>query len=118
MNDSRRQVQPIEPLRGRPLVGALLAGGFVAFAVVLEVVSGLNANSPVPAWADQVAPLAWPPPARVAWWLTVAGAMSAFRFLLGRAGMPQRRPVVVLSVAPFVLFAAGVAAGADWATWH
>jgi hypothetical protein len=44
--------------------------------------------------------------------------MYGFRFLLGRAGMPQRRLVVVLSVAPFVLFAAGVAAGADWATWH
>jgi hypothetical protein len=86
--------------------------------VALEVVSGLNANSPVPAWAEQATPLAWPQPARVAWWLTVAGAMYAFRFLLGRAGMPQRRLVVVLSVAPFVLFAAGVAAGADWATWH
>jgi len=30
----------------------------------------------------------------------------------------RRRPVVVLSVAPFVLFATGIAAGADWATWH
>jgi hypothetical protein len=95
-----------------------VAGGFVLFAVALEVVSGLNANSPVPAWAEKVAPLAWPQPARVAWWLMVAGAMYAFRSLLGRAGMPQRRLVVVLSVVPFVLFAAGVAAGADWATWH
>ncbi len=110
--------EPAQRPQGRPLAGALLAGGFVLFAVALEVVSGLNANSPVPAWAEQVAPLAWPQPARVAWWLTVAGAMYGFRFLLGRAGMPQRRLVVVLSVAPFVLFAAGVAAGADWATWH
>lgn len=105
-------------VRGQPLLGALLAGAFVLFAVALEVVSGLNANSPVPAWADQVAPLAWPRPARVAWWLVVAAAMGAFRVLVGRAGIPQRRLVVVVSVAPFVLFAAGVAVGADWATWH
>jgi len=109
---------PAQRLEGRPLAGALVAGGFVLFAVALEVVSGLNANSPVPAWAARVVPLAWPQPGRVAWWLTVAGAMYAFRFLLGRAGMPQRRPVVVMSVAPFVFFAAGIAAGADWATWH
>lgn len=107
-----------ERLQGRPLAGALLAAGFVVAAVSLEVMSSLAANSPVPAWADQVVPLAWPQPARVAWWLTVAGAMYAFRFLLGRAGMPQRRLIVVLSVAPFVIFAAGVAGGADWATWH
>lgn len=44
--------------------------------------------------------------------------MGAFRFLLGRAGIPQRRLAVVVSVAPFVLFAAGVDVGAHWATWH
>ena len=110
--------EPAQRLQRRPLAGALVTGGFVLFAVALEVVSGLNTNSPVPAWAARVVPLAWPQPARVAWWLTVAGAMYAFRFLLGRAGMPQRRLVVVMSVAPFVLFAAGIAASADWATWH
>lgn len=109
---------PAERLSARPLVGALLAAGFVVGAVMLEVASSLAANSPVPAWADQAVPLAWPQPARVAWWLAVAGAMYAFRFLLGRAGIPQRRAVVVLSVAPFVIFAAGVGSGAEWATWH
>lgn len=110
--------EPAQRLHGRPLAGALLAGGFVLFAVALEVVSGLNANSRVPAWADRVVPLAWSQPARVAWWLAVAGAMYAFRLLLGRAGIAQRRLVVVTSVAPFVIFAGGIAAGADWATWH
>jgi hypothetical protein len=105
-------------LRRRPLLGALLAGAFVLAAVALEMVSGLNANSQVPAWAAKAVPLAWPQPARVAWWLAVAGAMGTFRFLLGRAGIPQRRLVVIVSVTPFVLFAAGVAVGADWATWH
>ncbi|MGH9039975.1 MAG: hypothetical protein ACRDZ3_07080 [Acidimicrobiia bacterium] len=105
-------------MSGRPALGALLAGAFVLVAVGLEVVSGLNANSPVPAWAEKVAPLAWPQPARVAWWLVVAGAAAAFRLLLGRAGIPQRRFVLVVSVAPFLVFAAGVAVGADWATWH
>lgn len=65
-----------------------------------------------------MAPLAWPQPVRVAWWLAVATAMLVFRVLLGRAGFPQRRSVVVLSTAPFVIFAAGIAIGADWATWH
>lgn len=105
-------------LRGRSLLGALLAGGFVLLAVMLEVVSGRYANSPVPAWAYKVAPLAWPQPVRVAWWLMVAAAMLVFRVLLGRAGFPQRRFVVVVSAAPFVIFAAGIAFGADWATWH
>ncbi len=91
---------------------------FVVLAVVAEVVSGTAANSPVPAWADQVAPLGWPQPIRVAWWLSVAGAALAFRASLHRLGFRQRPAVVVLSVAPFVVFAAGVAIGAEWATWH
>lgn len=106
------------PLRVRPLVGAMVAGAFVVFAVVAEVVAGRNANSPVPAWAEKVAPLAWPQPFRVVWWLAVAAAMAAFRALLSRAGIPQRRSVVVLSVAPFLVFATGVALGTDWAAWH
>lgn len=114
----RDGAEPDDPLWRRPLLGALLAGSFVLVAVTLEVIAGRFANSPVPAWAYRVAPLAWPQPARVAWWLGVAAAMVSFRVLLGRAGFPQRRFVVVLSTAPFVIFAAGVAIGADWATWH
>jgi hypothetical protein len=89
----------------------------VAGAVILEVVGGLNANSPHPSWAEWVVPLAWPQPLRVVWWVGVAGAAGAYRVLLSRAGFPQRK-VTTLLVVPFLLFAAGVATGADWATWH
>lgn len=96
---------------------ALLAGAFVLVAVALEVLAGMGANSPVPAWSEAV-PLAWPPPARVAWWVAVAGAAGAYRWFLARAGVPQRRAVTVVTVAPFLVFATGIALGADWATWH
>lgn len=91
---------------------------FVGLAVVAEVISGRAANSPVPSWADEVAPLGWPQPLRVVWWLAVAAAAVGFRAALHRLGFRQRPGVVVLSVAPFVIFAAGVAFGAEWATWH
>lgn len=91
---------------------------FIVAAVVLEVVTGSAANSPVPQWAERVAPIAWPQPARVVWWLGVAGAALSFRVALQRLGFRQRKLVVLLSVGPFVVFAAGVVIGADWATWH
>lgn len=99
------------------LLGAVGLGLFVGAAVVLEVLSGSNANSPVPGFAE-FAPLAWPQWARVAWWIAVAGAAGGFRWCMHRYGMRQRFTVVVLSVAPFVLFALGIATSADWATWH
>lgn len=86
--------------------------------MALEVVGGTGANSPVPGWAEHVVPLAWPQWVRVVWWLVVAGAALGFRINLHRLGFRQRAPVVVLSVAPFLAFAIGIAAGADWATWH
>lgn len=52
------------PARRNALVGAALSGGFVLVAVALEVVGGLGANSPAPAWAERVVPLAWRQPAR------------------------------------------------------
>lgn len=98
-----------------------IAGGcflFVAGAVVVEVMAGMWANSPVPAWTERVAPLAWPRWVRVGWWAAVATAATGFRVALARLGLRQRSWLVVASVAPFVVFAAGIAAGADWATWH
>jgi hypothetical protein len=96
------------------LPGAAL---FVIAAVVLEVTGGANANSPVPSWAHLV-PLGWPQWVRVVWWLSVAGAAAVFRVGLRRFGMPARRLGDVVAVAPFLAFAAGIALGADWATWH
>lgn len=96
------------------VVGSFL---FVVGAVVLEVIGGVNANSTVPEWAELV-PIAWPAPARVVWWLTVAAAAGLFRLGLHRLGFPQRFAVVAASVAPFVAFAVGIASGSSWSTWH
>ncbi len=65
-----------EGMPPRPGAGvkALGCAAFVLFAVVLEVLSGQAANSKNPGWAYRLVPLAWPPPARVLWWLLVAVA--------------------------------------------
>ncbi len=97
---------------------ALGCATLIGSAVVLEVIGGAGANSAVPAWAKYVVPLAWPQPLRVLWWLLVAGAALGFRIALHRLGFRQRRVVVAASVLPFVVFAAGIAFSADWATWH
>jgi hypothetical protein len=90
---------------------------FTAGAVVLEMISGQYANSGVPGWARWV-PLAWPQPLRVAWWLAVAAGAGGFRWSLHRIGLRPSRVVAVGTVVPFLAFAAGIGAGADWATWH
>ena len=40
------------------------------------------------------------------------------RLGLQRLGILQRPLIVVASVVPFVVFAAGIAVGADFSTWH
>lgn len=97
---------------------ALACVALVVWAVVAEIVAGANANSRVPAWADNVFSLAWPQPLRVLWWLIVAGAAMGYRVALHRLGFRQRRITTVASVLPFVVFAFGIAISADWATWH
>lgn len=95
-----------------------LGGLIFAFAAIgLEVVSGNYANSPVPGWARWT-PLAWPQFARVAWWIAVAIAAAGFRWSLHHLGFRPSRVVTVITVGPFLAFAAGIAVGADWATWH
>jgi hypothetical protein len=112
------EIESHPAIRGRPFVVATLCAGLVLAAVILEVIGGQNANSPHPGWAELVVPLAWPQPLRVLWWLVVGAAAGAYRILLGRAGFPQRRAVTVITVVPFVVFAAGIATGASWTTWH
>lgn len=97
---------------------AIGSAAVVLLAVALEVVAGSAANSPAPSWVVRVVPLAWPQPLRVVWWLVVAAAALAFRLCLRRLGFRQRSWIIVASVAPFAVFAAGIAFGADWATWH
>jgi len=99
---------------GIVFVGALL---FVTTAIVLEVLAGEGAASST-SGAPWFVPLTWPQPVRVAWWLAVAGSAAAFRMSLRRLGLPARRSADVLTVAPFLLFAGGIAFAADWATWH
>lgn len=112
---------PLGPVTSADRRLALVALGtavFTVLAVVLEIAAGVLANSAVPAWATRLVPLAWPRVARVAWWLTVAAAMATFHGSLHRLGLGQARLLVVASVAPFLIFAAGVATGQSWSTFH
>lgn len=115
------EAETVDPSRrrgGRLVAGALICASFVVLAIVLEVVGGMAANSEVPGWAPRLVPIAWPRLVRAGWWLAVALAAGAYRILLARAGLPQSPLVTAASVAPFVVFAAAVAAGAEWTTWH
>lgn len=102
---------------GRWVAIAAVSAAFVLGAIVVEMLAGAGANSPVPAWSG-LFPLSWPQAARVVWWCAVAAAAGAFRLALLRLGIRQHPLVVVLSVAPFLIFAGGIATGASWATWH
>ena len=108
---------PALPAGWRAWTG-LGAAAFVLSAVTLEVVGGSFANSPAPRWASAFFPITWPMPARVLWWLTVASAGLWYRMSMATLGVQQHRSVTALTVVPFVVFACGVAIGADWATWH
>jgi hypothetical protein len=111
--------QPVsEPNRARGGAVVLVGSAAVVLgAVSLEVLAGQAANSPVSRWAALV-PLTWPQPARVAWWLGIAGAAAGYRWSLRQVGLPARAVADVITVAPFVAFAAGIALGASWSTWH
>ncbi len=100
--------------------GWLAAGCFVfvVAAVVAEVTAGAASAGSPPSWARRLVPLSWPASARVIWWLAVAGAALVYRLSLNSLGFRQRPTVVALSTIPFVVFAGGIAAGAEWATWH
>lgn len=103
---------------GGLVLGALACASFVVVGIVLEVVGGLAANSEVPDWVPGLVPITWPRLVRVGWWLAVAAAAGGYRILLARAGLPQSAWVTAAAMTPFVLFASGIAAGAEWATWH
>ncbi len=116
---STTDVEPVEyePGDGWWLLAIVVSIAFVAFAVVLELVGGSFANSPVPDWAH-IVPIAWPNELRVVWWVAAGSAAGLFRLGMHRLGMRQRPVIVAASVLPFLVFAAGIATGADWATWH
>ncbi len=101
----------------RAALGSALCAAVVLLAVVLELVAGGAANSPEPAYSG-LFPLTWPQPLRVLWWLAIAAAAAGHRVLLVRAGMATGQVLPVVLALPFVVFAAGVASGASWSTWH
>ena len=114
---SRAETSIVPPRAGLWLIAVFGGAAFVVLAIVLELIGGTYANSPVPTWAE-IVPIVWPPALRVVWWLAVAAAAGLFRLGLDRLGIPQRPLIVVASVVPFVVFAAGIAVGADFSTWH
>lgn len=97
---------------------AAACASVVLVAVAAEVVGGSFANSQVAPWAERLVPLAWPAPIRVLWWTAVAAAALGYRLAMRRLGFRQPWPLIAASVVPFLSFAAGIAAGAGWATWH
>lgn len=113
---SSRLAEPAHP--GRWLLAAAACAVFVVAAVVVEMVAGAATATFEPPWVLRWVPLAWPQPVRVLWWLLVAGAAGGHRWLLDRSAGRQRWWLVALYAAPFAAFAGGVAAGAQWATFH
>lgn len=117
----RRRRRLRRRLRSDPTSGwlavAVGSAGFVLVAVALEVLAGTAANSPVPEWAELV-PATWPRPARLSWWVMVTVAVWLYRLALGRLGLQPNRLVTLATLAPFVVFAAGVAVGSEWTAWH
>ena len=90
---------------------------FVLGAVTLEMLAGTAANSPLPEWAELV-PATWARPARASWWLAVASAVGLYRLCLHRLGLRPNRVVTAVTLAPFLVFAVGIAIGSEWTAWH
>ena len=118
MTDGSAHDDEERPPISRSVWLAVGCAAFVLLAVAVEVASGQAANSESPDWLYGLVPLTWPQSARVGWWLLVAAAAAGHRYFLVRAGLGTGRWLGGLLAAPFVLFAAGIAAGASWSTWH
>lgn len=114
---SRRLPPP--PRTGWVVAAAISLALFVIGAVLLEMMAGAAAPANFEtSWVDRLVPLTWPQPARVLWWLVIAGAAATHRYLLDRLAGRYRWWLSMLYGAPFVAFAAGIAVGAQWATFH
>lgn len=114
---SRRLPAPAHP--GRVVIAAIGLALLVIGSVLLEMVAGAAAPGNFEtSWVDRLVPLTWPQPVRVLWWLVIAGAAGTHRYLLDRLAGRRRWWLPALYGAPFVAFAAGIAAGAQWATFH
>lgn len=104
---------------GNALPGWALAGGAVTLlAVALEFAGNVWGISPTSSYPGWLTPIAWPTVVRVGWWLLAAvGTVAVNRGLARMTGQPRILRTVAVAV-PFVAFAAGIAVGAEWATWH
>ena len=99
--------------------GWALAAGLVPFgALVLEYAGSLFGQGVTTSYPGWLITGAWPTWARVVWWLVAAaGAFAVTRGLAQANGRPGWVVSAVVT-APFVGFAAGVAAGTEWSAWH
>jgi hypothetical protein len=105
-------------LTGRRLAASVGCALLVLGAVALELLSGQAANSPDDAVLQPFVPLSWPQPARVLWWLTIAGAAACHRLFLDTGTGLRRQLVALAAAAPFAVFAAGIAFSTGWSAWH
>lgn len=108
-----------DPDEGDALPRAALVGGAVALmAIVLELWGSWGTGADLAPPASWLVPSGWPTALRVAWWLAAtAGVFVANRGLARVTGRPRRLATGV-AVLPFLVFALGIATGAEWATWH
>jgi hypothetical protein len=99
--------------------GWALAAGLVPLgALVLEYAGSLFGQGVTTSYPGWLITGAWPTWARVVWWLiAAAGALIVTRGL-ARANGRRGWVVSIVVTAPFVGFAAGVAAGTEWSAWH
>lgn len=103
-----------EPLPRWALVGA----GLALLVLALEFLGSFLGDAPASDYPGWLVPIAWPTPVRVLWWLM--GSAGAFATSRGLDHVTGRRRLLrgLLVASPFVIFAIGIATGAEWATWH
>ncbi|MBW3662752.1 MAG: hypothetical protein KY469_06605 [Actinobacteria bacterium] len=103
----------------QPLPGWALAGGAVTLlAVTLELLGSVLGDSPSTGYPGWLVPIAWPTAVRVAWWLVATAGAAATSHGLAHAAGRRGYVRTVVVAAPFLIFAVGIALGAEWATWH
>jgi hypothetical protein len=112
--------RPPQPGTTRVPAWALLGAAGALSAVGLEVTASLLGQGVDTRWPGWLTPIAWPTPLCVAVGLAAAAGAGAATVGLDRAGVLGRSARLAGAGATvlFAAFAAGVAAGAAWATWH
>lgn len=104
---------------GGALPRAALVGGIIALvAVLLEMWGSWGTGAEPTPPASWFVPSGWPTFLRVAWWLAATTGVFLANRGLARVTHRPRRLATAVAVLPFLAFTLGIAAGAEWATWH